>query len=173
MSEKKFYLSIFFRYIILILVAIPNFYIFYLIFTPLTTYPVNFILNLFIPTYLSPGSILMESVLIQLIPACIAGSAYYFLLVLNLTTPQIKKRGSAILFSFSSLLVLNILRIVALSFLFYFNSSWFTFTHKISWYFLSIIFVMFIWFFEVKIFKIKEVPVFSDIKSLVKNIKGN
>ncbi len=172
MSEKKFYSSLILRYATLVLVAIPNLYIFYFVFTPLTTYPVNFILNLFVPTYLSPGEILMESVLIQLIPACIAGSAYYLLLVLNLTTPQIKKRGSAILFSFSSLLILNILRIVALSFLFYFNSDWFNFTHKISWYFLSVFFVMLIWFFEVKIFKIKSVPFFSDLKNLIKNIKN-
>jgi len=172
MSEKKSLFLMALRYAVLILVAIPNLYLFYFIFTPLTIYSVNFILNLFVTTSLSPGSIIMENITIQLIPACIGGSAYFLLLALNLTTPKIKKRGSAILFSFSSLLVLNILRIVALSFLFYFNADWFNLAHKISWYVASVLFVAIIWYFEVKIFKIKNIPGFSDLKSLIKKIRA-
>ena len=41
------YVSIFLRYVIIVLVALPNLYLFYLVFTPLTLYPTYFLINLF------------------------------------------------------------------------------------------------------------------------------
>ena len=105
---------------------------------------------------------------IQLIPACIAGAAYYLLLVLNLSTPEIKlkKRIKAIIFSFSVFLVLNVLRIVLLANLALSGSPYFDVTHTLFWYGVSTIFVVGIWFTEVMIFKIKEIPCYSDLKFL-------
>ena len=167
----KYFLNILTRYFLLILVALPGLYIFYFIFTPLTVYPVYFFLGLFFDTILlSKIHILVNNVPIELISACIAGAAYYLLLVLNLSTPKIKlnTRIKAILFSFAAFLVLNILRIFVLSCLAVKNFSYFDITHTLFWYGFSTIIVVAIWFAEVKIFKIKEIPFYSDIKYLAK-----
>ncbi len=167
------FISLLIRYAILIIVALPNFWLFYLIFTPLTIYPIYFLLNLFFDSSLMGNIILVDKFPIELIPACIAGSAYYLLLILNLSTPKIKiqKRVKMILFSFTFLLILNILRIFLLSLVFVSGNSFFDLAHKLFWYLGSTIFVVGIWFIEVKLFKIKEIPFYSDIKSLYKKSK--
>jgi len=167
---SKQFINIFIRYIILIIIALPNFWVFYLIFTPLTLYPVYFLLNIFFNASLMENIILINDLPIELIPACIAGAAYYLLLILNLSTPKIefKKRMQMIFFSFSFLLILNILRIFFLSLVFISGNSFFNIAHKLFWYLGSTIFVVGIWFIEVKIFKIKEIPIYSDIKFLYK-----
>lgn len=167
-KEKINFYDILIRYIILIIIAIPNLFIFYFIFTPLTLYPVYWILSLFYATFLDGTTIFIKSLPIELVDACIAGAAYYLLLILNLSVPEIKfsKRLKMILFAFVSLLVLNIIRIVLLSFMYISGSQFFDFTHKLFWYAISIIFVVAIWFYEVKIFKIKNIPVYTDLKNL-------
>jgi exosortase/archaeosortase family protein len=169
---KKDYYSIIIRYLILIFISIPNLYIFYLIFTPLTIYPVYFILNLFFEVFIQENTLSINGFSIEIIKACVAGSAYYLLLILNLSIPKInlKKRLNMILFAFSSLLILNILRIFLLTSLLLIYPSLFNITHKLFWYLISIIFVIAIWFTEVKIFKIKQIPIYSDIKLLIKQI---
>jgi exosortase/archaeosortase family protein len=162
------------RYSLLILSALFNLWIFYSVFRPLTVYPVYFIIKAFFDTALIGNIILInQSIPIEMIGACIAGSAYFLLLILNLSIPNIKlkKRIKMILLSFLSLLVLNIIRIVVLILVFMFGASLFDITHKIFWYALSTIFVVGIWFAEVKIFRIKDIPVFSDIKSLIHSMK--
>lgn len=156
------------RYFILILVGIPNLWVFYLVFTPLTIYPVYFLLGLFYDVVLSGNQILINNAIpIDIIKPCVAGSAYYLLLILNLTIPmQIKKRTKMLLFSFSSLLVLNVLRIFFLSLLFASGAPSFDITHKLFWYLGSTIFVIGIWFAGTKIFKVKEIPIYSDLKHL-------
>ncbi len=169
--EGKELFSVFARYLIIILASLANFWIFYLIFTPLTVYPVFFILSLFFDVSLLNNIVLINNQIpIELIKACIAGSAYFLLLTLNLSIPKInfKKRIKMILFSFSSLLVLNVLRILLLTWVFIEGYSFFDITHKLFWYGISVIFVVGIWFTEVKLFKIKEIPFYSDIKHLYK-----
>ncbi|MBW6442447.1 pacearchaeosortase [Patescibacteria group bacterium] len=172
-ENKSFPLNVFdlmSRYLILVLAGTPGLFIFYFIFTPLTVYPVYLILKLFFDVILFSETILILGHIfpIELIPACIAGSAYYLLLVLNLSTPglKFKKRLSAIFFSFGIFLVINILRIVLLSFLAYTESAFFDVTHQFLWYAVSTLFVVGIWFVEVKIFKITEIPFYSDLKKL-------
>jgi len=166
------YIDIFARYLIIILIALPNLFIFYKIFTPLTTLPVFFLINIFFNATLSGTTILLQHISIEIIPACVAGSAYYLLFILNLSVPQIKlsKRIKMVLFAFVTLLLVNIIRIFLLSLMAISGSSYFDITHKIFWYLLSIVFVVGIWFTEVKIFKIKQIPVYSDLKSLIKQI---
>lgn len=162
--------SIFLRYLILVAVAIPNLHIFYAIFTPLTIYPVYFLLSIFFETTLSSTTIILEQVSIQIIPACIAGAAYYLLLILNLSTPEIRfqKRIKLIIISFLAFLILNILRIFSLSILALQNINLFNAVHMFFWYFISIFFVAAIWFTQVKIYKIKSIPFYTDIKNLIK-----
>jgi len=157
-----------------VIFALFNLWIFYFIFTPLTIYPVYFILNLFFESILIKNIIILQGVAIELIPACIAGAAYYLLFLLNLSTPNIKllKRIKMLVFAFGTFLVLNIIRIIILTLLTIRGSSWFELTHLIFWYFVSTILVVGIWFTEVKIFKIKSIPFYSDIKSLyLKSLK--
>jgi len=175
LSENKTY-GLVLRYLILLLVALPNLWIFYAIFTPLTVYPTYFISNLFLNVSLIGKNILLinNQIPIELISACIAGSAYYLLLILNISTPEIKlkTRIFAILSSFGFLLILNIARIVFLMLIYANGNPLFDLTHEIFWYALSTVFVVGIWFAEVKLFRIKKIPIYSDIKFLAKQIKS-
>lgn len=168
MKTEKPLWDIFIRYGILILVAIPNLWLFYSVFTPLTVYPVYWLLNVFFDVSLLAGNVILvnNTIPIELIQACIAGSAYYLLLMLNLFTPKIKMstRLRMILYSFLAFLVINILRIFILSIVAVNSSSFFNITHKIFWYSVSTVFVVGIWFAQVKTYKVKEIPLYSDIK---------
>ena len=168
------FLDIIIRYVLLILLALPNLWIFYFVFTPLTVYPIFFLLGLFYDASLLAGNILLinREIPIEFIKACIAGAAYYLLLILNLATPKmkLKKRINILLFTFGIFLFFNLLRIFILAFLAISGSSYFDVTHKVFWYSLSTIFVVGVWFAGVKLFKIKEIPFYSDLKFLYKNL---
>jgi len=168
--------SIVIRYLILILISLPNLYIFYLIFTPLTIYPSFYLIKIFFNVSLTENLIFSNFSLlsIELIPSCIAGAAYYLLLILNLSTPNIKqkKRINLILLSFAAFLILNILRIFILGLFFFSGSELFDLTHKLFWYSVSTVFVVGIWFVQVKLFHIHEIPFYSDVKYLLKLAKS-
>jgi exosortase/archaeosortase family protein len=173
MKKRGKILDIAIRYLILLIIGILGTSFFYFIFTSATIYSVYYLLKLFFNASLSVDTITINNSPIQIIGACVAGSAYFLLLILNLSTPKIKsgKRIGAILFSFSSLLIVNILRIFILSILFLSGTSFFDTAHKLFWYVGSIVFVVGIWFLSVSLFKIKEIPFYSDIKSLLQDIK--
>ncbi len=165
--------KILFRYSILIIIAISNLYIFYKIFTPLTVYPVYFILKANYNAILLEGNtIFFKGYYASIVPSCIAGAAYYLLLILNLTTPMVlKKRIISLIFLISTFLIINILRIIIFASLFSIGYKYFDLTHKLTWYIGSTIIILFIWFINVLIFKIKEIPIYSDFKSLFLEIK--
>jgi exosortase/archaeosortase family protein len=160
--------SLFIRYGLILLFGLFNLSLFYFIFTSLTVYSVYFILNLFFEPFLSGTTIFLGEISLEIIPACVGGSAYYLLFILNLSIPNllVRKRLKMIFSSSLFLLILNVLRIVFLSLLAYNDSSYFDLTHKIFWYLLSTVFVIGIWFWEVTYFKIKEIPLYSDLKEL-------
>ena len=157
------------RYILLILIAFPGLLLFYKIFTPLTIYPSYWLFQIFFDASLYSNIILLNSSLVvEIVPACVMGSAYYLLLILNFSMPKIelKKRIVMVLTSFAALLVVNILRIVLLGSLYTLESVWSDPLHSFFWYFLSIFFVVGIWFAQVKIFNVKGIPFYSDLKFL-------
>jgi exosortase/archaeosortase family protein len=168
-------LSVLIRYLILIVTGVPGLWLFYYVFTPLTVYPVYLLLGLFFNAALIGNSIIIQEVPIEIVSSCVAGAAYYLLLILNLSTPQIKikKRISMLLAAFLVFLLVNIFRIFFLSLLYLNGSAFFDITHEIFWYFMSVIFVVLIWFAEVKIFKIKPIPFYSDLNSLYRFSKGH
>ena len=171
MKQKEiFYLL--FRYFILIILSLDNLYLFYFIFTPLTVYPVSWILNLFYDSYLINNSMIyFNGLILNIIPACVAGAAYYLLLALNLTTSiEIKKRIKSILFLFASFLVLNIIRMIIFSILYINGFEYFNIAHKTIWYVGSTIMLAGIWFINVWLFNIKKIPVYSDIKRIIENV---
>ena len=176
--DKKFLGNFFIllRYLILfvLMFTLP---IIYFLFTPLTLFPAIYLLKIFFNNISLSWNLIQNTEIIminlktfvQIIPACIAGSAYLLLLILNLTVSMsIKKRILSILLSFLMLLILNILRIFSFAILYYYNFSFFDFTHIIFWYFLSTIFVILIWLSIAKIFSIREIPIYSDITPLIK-----
>ncbi len=170
-KDNKQFLKIIARYLILILVAVPNFWLFYAILTPLTVYFVNISLGLFFDTLITGNVILLDNrIPIEIVPACVAGSAYYLLLILNLSIAKIKLKTRIQMISLSFLIffLINIIRIFILSIMLLSNFNLFIIAHKIFWYLMSTIFVVGIWFFEVKLFKIKEIPFYSDLKFLYK-----
>ena len=172
--------SIIIRYLILVLAALPGLGLFYIIFSPLTVYPVFGLLKLFFNASFCnicsvPNTILINQFTIELIGSCIAGSAYYFLLILNLATPSIKlKQRLQMLFGgFLVFLIMNILRIFFMSLMYMNGSVLFDFAHKFIWYIGTTIFILLIWFVEVRIFKIKEIPFYTDVRFLYSGTKKN
>ena len=127
-----------------------------------------FILSLFYDVSLSGIQLTIGNNIIELVQACIAGAAYYLLLILNLSTPmEGKKRFYSLFYMFFLLLALNIVRIVILSVLFINNSGSFDFTHRFLWYGLSTVFVVVLWFSTVRVFSIKKIPLYSDFTKLL------
>ena len=170
MKDSKKIWSIVFRYILIALILIPGFDLLYSAFLPLTKYPIFYFLDLFFNPILLGNFIFIGEKSIEIVGACIGGSAYYLLLTLNLVTPNIKtsKRIKMILIGFFSFFVLNLIRIAILSVMYLDNSPLFDITHKILWYFGSTILILFIWFFQVKHYKINDTPFYSDLKNLYK-----
>ena len=160
------------RYIVL-LVLVINSYLVYKIFTPLTIYFTVILLKLFYPVIVFGEQILInQAKIIEITPPCVAGSAYVLLLILNLfVAMKPKQRAYSILLSFGLLFILNILRIFILSILFVNDFEFFYLTHKLGWYILSTILVVVVWFLIIKIFAIKEIPIISDIKFFLNDIK--
>lgn len=175
--KREEIIPIFVRYFLIIVAATNGLWIFYKIFSPLTLYPVYWILSLFFQVAIFPKELLLlidMSLEIWLVKACIAGAAYYLLFALNLSVPKIKplKRAKMIAFSFSLLLIFNILRITLMSFLYYYGFAYADTIHLVFWYGLSIVAVVGIWFLEVKLFKISQIPVYSDLMPIYKAARG-
>ncbi|MBM3233498.1 pacearchaeosortase [Candidatus Pacearchaeota archaeon] len=171
-KENKKLLLIFSRYIFLVLIALPNLFLFYLVFTPLTVNSVNFFLNFFYSSIIYGSKILVNNTSIEIIQACVAGSAYYLLLLLNLSTPmKARTRIYSIIFSLLVFLLINIARIFIFSMLYLNSFAYFDITHKIFWYVVSGVIVFFVWFATIKIYKIKNIPFYTDIKYIYKLTK--
>ncbi|MEK6913872.1 MAG: pacearchaeosortase [Nanoarchaeota archaeon] len=172
-EDKYYFFDIIARYVILFITGILNNAVFYLLFTSLTISAVYFSLGLFFDASLVENIILINKLPIEIIGSCVAGSAYFLLLILNLSTRGIglKKRLGMLLFSFVSLFIINVLRIFLLSIMFISGQPLFDISHRLFWYAGSTIFVVGIWFLSVKLFKVKEIPFYSDIKSLLKKSK--
>jgi small-conductance mechanosensitive channel len=156
--------SIIIRYIASLAAAAKSLWIFYFVFTPLTVYPVYFILNALYGASLVQSTIIINGTFITLIDACIAGSSYFLLTILNFFTPVIsfKKRMLMLGFEFLSFLAVNILRIIILSALLLNGFPYFTTAHLIAWHLVSAVFVILIWIVAIKIFSVKEIPFYSD-----------
>ena len=170
--KNKIFLMLFLRYFFLLVLGFNGLSFFYLILTPLTIHPVFFIISLFEEVSILQNIISFKGINIEIISACVAGSAYYLLTILNMTTPmKPKQRIKSLLFLTISFLFLNILRIIIFSYLAVYGFSYFDFAHKFVWYFGSTILVVLIWFTNVHIFKIKSIPIFTDFKTIFNEYK--
>ena len=174
-KQSKKILGLFARYFSMLLIGAGNLYIIYKVLTPLTIHILNIILSIFTNTILDGNIIHLSKVGIEIVPACVAGSAFYLLLLLLMSTADIKPetRTKAIITAFAMLFALNLLRILILIPMA--NAAYFETVHWISWHIVSTIFVIGIWLAIVKMYKIKAIPIYSDvkyIKSLIKTKKS-
>ncbi|PIN80639.1 hypothetical protein COV11_03705 [Candidatus Woesearchaeota archaeon CG10_big_fil_rev_8_21_14_0_10_30_7] len=111
--------------------------------------------------------ILIGNISLEIIPACVAGAAYFLLLLLNLTTPMDKnQRVKSLMFSIGGFYLVNIVRLFLFAILITKSVRIFDLTHMATWYFLSTVLVVVIWFAAVKIYKIKKIPIYEDIRFL-------
>lgn len=150
--------------------------IYFLVFTPLTVYPVYWALS-FIDgnTRLLVGNTLFfKGMYAAIVPACVAGSAYYLLTILNLSTPmKIETRVKSLGFLFGVFLSLNIVRILFFANLLQAHPWLFEATHLFTWYIGSTVMVVALWFLNVKAFKISSIPVYTDIKKMLVDVNKN
>jgi exosortase/archaeosortase family protein len=165
--------SILFRYSFAILLAL-SYKLFYIVLSPLTIFTTFSLLSIFTPVTLNENMLTLQSASFIIIPACIAASAYLFLAILILLTRNISFRKGLELFLMGSGLIFlfNVIRILLLIFVYVkLGENYFQAIHLTFWYVLSTIVVVLIWIFLTKKYKIKEVPVYSDLKSLVSMYK--
>lgn len=167
--DYKEALLTFSRYVILALLSIYNLKLFYIIFEPATINSVLLIMqNHYKNVHLLAGNIIFfDGLYAQIIPACVAGAAYYLLFILNLSTPmEIKKRIYSLLFITITFLLLNIFRIVIFTKLIKNGYQFFDLAHELTWYLGSTILVILVWFVNVKLFNIKAIPIYTDATRL-------
>lgn len=168
---KREVIGILFRYLLIVLAGLGNLYIFYKVLTPLTIRTLSFILSLKGEVFVKGISIATENLAIVLVPACVAGAAFYLMFILIFSTPNINSlnRLKILIYSFAILFALNVLRII---FLFSIsNQPYFSLVHWIFWHLLSTIFVVGIWLVFVYTYKIRSIPIYSDAKYIYKKIK--
>ena len=172
--DRKELWNLIIRYFILLILPINGLIIIYGITRPLTVYPVLWVLSLFYSdaSLLASDIIDFAGVQAHIIPACLAGAAYYLLLILNLTTPiALKKRIKSIIFMLALFLLVNIGRISLFAHLYVTGYSFFDLTHKITWYLGSTVLVVLIWFLTIKKFKITNIPIYTDFKNIYLDTK--
>jgi exosortase/archaeosortase family protein len=163
------------RYAFLLIIGLFGLNLFYFLFSNLTISIVYKILSLFFNTSLSENIILINSYSIEIIGACIAGAGYYLFLILSFSVPNLSliKRIFITLFSWILFFLINLTRIILLSFLLVSGNSYFDLTHNLFWFFGSTLFVVLIWLLTIKIFKIKGIPFYQDLIYLLKNSSFN
>lgn len=160
--------SIILRYSILIILGLGNLWAIYQLFT-FPTINFSFLsLKLFYPdAILNLNAITYSSKTLVLISSCVAGAAYFLLLLLNIGTPMhFKKRINSLLFLIISFFLINNIRIVFFGILFASNYTHIESLHSLTWHFLSVFLVIILWFINIYLFKIKEIPFYSDFKYL-------
>jgi len=153
------------RYLFILLFGIGGLFLVYKIVTPVTIFLLE--KSMFLFGSYSAGSVLyFTNFNVLLVPACFAGSAFFLLILLVFSTANIspKKRIFALLTSTVILLVLNYLRIIFMILIA--NQVYFETVHWVFWNIMSVFFVVVIWFFTARMYNIKEIPVYSDLKYL-------
>lgn len=179
--DKSGVTSLVVRYGILLIIGVANLFLgdnglFYTLFSPLTIKPVFYFFGLLYEeaTIFGTDTIFIAGYYATIISACIAGSAYYLLLILNLSTPMpLKKRLWCLSYVFILFLILNIGRITLFGALLSKGYQYFDLAHLATWYFGSTILVACIWFSAILFFRIREAPVLTDIQTLIRDIKGS
>lgn len=133
--------------------------------------PITFYLSYLSLFYLSPvlmdsTSFVIQDVTLRFISACTAGPAYLLLLLLVLFVDlKWKKIIKVFLIGVLLILVANLIRIdILIISLIKYDSTLFNTLHLFFWKVLSTVYVFLLWILLTWWFKIKEIPIYSDIK---------
>ncbi|MEM4330967.1 MAG: pacearchaeosortase [Candidatus Pacearchaeota archaeon] len=165
-------ISIFLRYLIVLLMGVSNLFIFYQIFSFPTLYASYYLISLKEPAQIIENTIVLNEKLIDIKNSCVSGSAYYLLFILSMSfSIPFLKRIKLISFLFFSFFLLNVFRIFFMAIII--NENFFEDIHLFLWKFFSTLFVILLWFSAVYLFKIKEVPFYSDFKKIRKVLIKN
>lgn len=162
--------SILIRYSFALLVALSS-GVFSFFLLPATLYTVYFFLGFFYDPLLIEGNIQLSEVLFVFIPACAATLAYILLLELLLLTRGVSFRKGLEMFLFGAALIfiLNIFRIFFLIFVYVeYGKNYFDIIHIFFWQFVSVFFFFAVWIFLVERYHIKNIPVWSDVREILK-----
>ena len=166
--------KLFFRYLLALIIMIIGLKIIYFFMSPITFYLSYYSIFYLSPILISSNSFSINNITLNFIPACTAASAYLLLILLILTVDiKPKKAFKLILMGFLLILIANIIRIdVLIIALVKYSSNLFNTLHLFFWKMLSTIYVVILWIILTKLFKIKEIPIYSDFKEVLKLYKS-
>lgn len=162
--------TVYIRYLAALIVAL-SYNLFSMLLSPLTVFVSASFLPLFYDTIQVGNTITIHAVPFVFIPACTATLAYIFLAELLLVTRGISFYMGSRMFLLGCLgiFVMNIARIIFLITLYFsFGENYFDAVHIFFWQVVSTVFVAVIWILLVERYKIKTIPIYSDMKELLK-----
>ncbi len=159
------------NFVIRLLLSLVPVSVFSFILTPLTIYTSFLILSAYNPI-LSGNFLIINNIKFEFVEACIVTYAYYFFWVLVLLTKEIrlKIRFEMLFFGFILIFLMNVFRIGLVIYLGISHGFfWFNLVHLIFWKFIMGVYVALIWIFLIKVYSIKSVPIWDDLKFLYKD----
>jgi len=171
----KYIRNLIIRVIIASIIILIPFNIFYFLFSDITLYGSLPILKLIGYSFYVEGySLVIEDKILDFVPACVATSAYSLLALLILLSKNMKLKKGILMFISGALLILimNIIRIdLQLYILLEFGKNYFDKVHLFFWHIVSSVYVAGVWIYLTYKFKLKSIPVYSDLKYLLEKSK--
>lgn len=145
----------------------------YPIISPITFYFSYYSVSFLSPKLINSTSFAIENITLIFIPACAAASAYILLIILIATVDiKLKKMLNVLIAGSLLILIANIIRIdILIIALVKYSSNLFNTLHLFFWKILSTIYVVLLWIFLTKKFKIKDIPVYTDFKKVLEIYK--
>ncbi|MEK6974313.1 MAG: pacearchaeosortase [Nanoarchaeota archaeon] len=171
----RYEFSLILRVLTALLLRPEMFYLGLVFLTMLFPYLVMILLNYDVEFLFSEKLLLVNGISLEFVKACIATSAYYLLALLILTTKGISLKKSIKMFLIGSLLIylMNVLRITLIILVIInFGLDWFNIVHMTFWLIISSIYVLLVWIFLIRFYKIKTIPIYSDAVFLIKSLMG-
>ncbi|MBS3149625.1 pacearchaeosortase [Candidatus Woesearchaeota archaeon] len=162
------------RIILLFLIWPSLLYIIFFIPTIYLSYLILKLIGYNIIVDLTSQLLIINDLKLNFITACVATSAYQLLAILILLTKDLSFKKMLNMFIAGSLLVLavNVIRIIFLSLIFVnYGYDLFEKFHILLWRGAASFIVFFIWITIIKIFKVKTIPIISDVTYLYKMIR--
>src|SRR3989344_1506071 len=148
--------------------------LFYFVLAPITLYSSYFITKIFFPVAIKENTFLINDLTLEFVPACVAVAAYILISLLILLTKDVKPKVLIKMFviGFFLILIANLIRIEIMIFvLIEYGNNLFKTLDLFFWKVLSTAYIVFVWIFLTRLFKIKTIPVYSDVKYLIKRLK--
>jgi exosortase/archaeosortase family protein len=127
------------------------------------------------PTIQNASTFIIKGQVIEIVPACVALSAYILFSILILSTKDLRliKTLKFLIYGSLAILIINIIRIDVLIYaLIFMGSRLFEPVHLLFWKVLSGVVVVVIWIYLTRKYNITEIPIYSDVKYLINKIKS-